>query len=192
MRCFSITDLPTGVNSDGALAEFALAPVTTVTPADGLDLLDATQLAVLNRFIVPFGGLLRGRLAAGETLVVNGATGAYGTAAVLLGVAMRAAPAPKQARQDFVPRNTKPSPGPASEEMAALARKLARERRLSYAQAYSRLFTDEAHAELAGRVRAEERQATAAVREQRQEIFSAQRELETNWSLGRSPGSARM
>jgi alcohol dehydrogenase len=46
---------------------------------------------VLNRFIVPFGGLLRGRLAAGETLVVNGATGAYGTAAVLLGVAMGAA-----------------------------------------------------------------------------------------------------
>jgi len=76
---------------DGALAEFALAPVTTVTPADGLDLLDATQLAVLNRFIVPYGGLLRGRLAAGETLVVNGATGAYGTAAVLLGVAMGAA-----------------------------------------------------------------------------------------------------
>ena len=76
---------------DGALAEFALAPVTTVTPADGLDLLDATQIAVLNRFIVPFGGLLRGRLAAGETLVVNGATGAYGTAAVLLGVAMGAA-----------------------------------------------------------------------------------------------------
>ncbi len=36
----------------------------------------------------PFGGLLRGRLAAGETLVVTGATGAYGTAAVLLGLAM--------------------------------------------------------------------------------------------------------
>jgi alcohol dehydrogenase len=42
------------------------------------------------RFIVPFGGLLRGRLAAGETLLVNGATGAFGTAAVLLGVAMGA------------------------------------------------------------------------------------------------------
>ena len=43
---------------------------------------------MLNRAIVPFGGLLRGRLGAGETLVVNGATGAYGTAAVLLGIAM--------------------------------------------------------------------------------------------------------
>jgi alcohol dehydrogenase len=76
---------------DGTLAEYALAPVSTVTPAEGLDNIDAAQLAVLNRFIVPLGGLLRGRLAAGETLIVNGATGAYGTAAVLLGIAMGAA-----------------------------------------------------------------------------------------------------
>lgn len=75
---------------DGSLAEFALVPVATITPADGLDAIDAAQLAVLNRFIVPFGGLLRGRLAVGETLVVNGATGAYGTAASLLGAAMGA------------------------------------------------------------------------------------------------------
>jgi alcohol dehydrogenase len=46
---------------------------------------------LLNRAIVPYGGLKRGRLAAGETLVVNGATGAYGTAAVLLGLSMGAA-----------------------------------------------------------------------------------------------------
>jgi alcohol dehydrogenase len=75
---------------DGTLAELALAPVSTVTPATGLDDVAAAQLAVLNRAIVPYGGLLRGRLAAGETLVVNGATGAYGTAAVLLGIAMGA------------------------------------------------------------------------------------------------------
>jgi alcohol dehydrogenase len=76
---------------DGTLAEYALAPIETVTPLDGLESLDAAQLAALGRFIVPFGGLLRGRLAAGETLLVNGATGAFGTAAVLLGVAMGAA-----------------------------------------------------------------------------------------------------
>ncbi len=75
---------------DGTLAEYALAPVAAVTPAEGLDAIPAEALAVLNRFIVPFGGLLRGRLAAGETLVVNGATGAYGTAAVLLGLALGA------------------------------------------------------------------------------------------------------
>ena len=76
---------------DGTLADYALAPVEAVTPLDGLERIDAGQLAALSRFIVPFGGLLRGRLAAGETLVVNGATGAYGTAAVLLGIAMGAA-----------------------------------------------------------------------------------------------------
>jgi alcohol dehydrogenase len=76
---------------DGTLAEYALMPVEAVTPAQGLDHIEAAQLAAVGRCIIPFGGLLRGRLAAGETLVVNGATGAYGTAAVLLGVAMGAA-----------------------------------------------------------------------------------------------------
>jgi alcohol dehydrogenase len=76
---------------DGTLADYALAPAEALTPADGLEGIDAAQLVVLNRFIVPFGGMLRGRLAAGETLVVNGATGAYGAAAVLLGIAMGAA-----------------------------------------------------------------------------------------------------
>jgi len=75
---------------DGTLAEYALMPVEAVTPAEGLDDVDAAQLVVLSRCIVPFGGLLRGRLAVGEMLVVTGATGAYGTAAVLLGVAMGA------------------------------------------------------------------------------------------------------
>jgi alcohol dehydrogenase len=75
---------------DGTLAEYALMPVAAVTPADGLEKFEATELVTIGRCIIPFGGLLRGRLAAGETLVVNGATGAYGTAAVLLGVAMGA------------------------------------------------------------------------------------------------------
>jgi alcohol dehydrogenase len=76
---------------DGTLAEYALMPVEALTPAEGLDDFDATQLVTVGRCIIPFGGLLRGRLAAGETLVVNGATGAYGTAAVLVAVAMGAA-----------------------------------------------------------------------------------------------------
>ena len=76
---------------DGMLAEYALVPAEAVTPLDGLEGMDATKLVALSRFVVPYGGLLRGRLAAGETLVVNGATGAYGGAAALLGVAMGAA-----------------------------------------------------------------------------------------------------
>src|ERR1700691_4408076 len=75
---------------DGTLAEYALMPVEVITPAEGLDHIGAAQLAALSRCIIPFGGLLRGRLAAGETLVVTGATGAYGTAAVLVAIAMGA------------------------------------------------------------------------------------------------------
>jgi alcohol dehydrogenase len=75
---------------DGTLAEYALMPKTTVTPAEGLDHIDAAQLSVLMRYIVPYGGLLRGRLAVGETLIVTGATGAYGCAAVLLALALGA------------------------------------------------------------------------------------------------------
>ncbi len=76
---------------DGTLAEYALMPAAAITPAEGLDHIEATQLVAIGRCIIPYGGLLRGRLAAGETLVVNGATGAYGTAAVLVAAAMGAA-----------------------------------------------------------------------------------------------------
>jgi len=71
---------------DGTLAEYALLPVEAITPAEGLDQFDATELVAIGRCIIPFGGLTRGRLAAGETFVVNGATGASGTTAVLVAV----------------------------------------------------------------------------------------------------------
>ncbi|SFB01309.1 alcohol dehydrogenase [Pseudomonas sp. NFIX10] len=76
---------------DGTLSEYAVVPASLVTPVDGLEQLDAAQLAVTMRHVVPYGGLLRGRLAAGETLLVSGATGAYGSAGALLGLAMGAA-----------------------------------------------------------------------------------------------------
>jgi alcohol dehydrogenase len=75
---------------DGTLAEYALVPKSCVTPIDGLGGLSAAELSVLPRFAVPYGGLARGRLAAGETIVVTGATGAYGTAAILLSLALGA------------------------------------------------------------------------------------------------------
>ncbi len=75
---------------DGTLAEYALVPTACVTPIDGLGEFSAVDLSVLPRFAVPYGGLLRGRLAAGETIVVTGATGAYGSAAVLLSLALGA------------------------------------------------------------------------------------------------------
>ncbi|PQV54055.1 zinc-binding dehydrogenase [Paraburkholderia sp. BL21I4N1] len=76
---------------DGTLAEYALFPASAVTLAEDLAPLSAIQLAMTTRCIVPFGGLLRGRLAAGETVVVSGATGAFGTAAIMVALAMGAA-----------------------------------------------------------------------------------------------------
>jgi len=71
--------------ASGTLREYCCVPASTVVPLTGLDDLPAEHLATLAKFIVPFGGLRRGRLMAGETLIVNGATGYFGSAAVLLG-----------------------------------------------------------------------------------------------------------
>lgn len=76
---------------NGTLAEYVLSPASSVTPLEGFKDLDLAQLAVITRCILPFGGLVRGRLTAGETVIVNGATGAYGSAAVLVALAMGAA-----------------------------------------------------------------------------------------------------
>lgn len=75
---------------NGTLAEYAMLPVESVTPIEGLEHIKSHTLAALSRFVIPYGGLLKGRLAAGESMVVTGATGAYGLASVLLGVAMGA------------------------------------------------------------------------------------------------------
>jgi alcohol dehydrogenase len=75
---------------DGTLAEYALFPAQVVTPIEGFDDDDLPQLTTNTRCVVPYGGLVRGRLAAGETVIVNGATGAYGAAAVLVALAMGA------------------------------------------------------------------------------------------------------
>jgi alcohol dehydrogenase len=75
---------------NGTLAEYALFPAQTVTPIEGLDDYDLPQLTAITRCVVPYGGLVRGRLAAGETVIINGATGAYGAAAVLVALAMGA------------------------------------------------------------------------------------------------------
>ncbi|WP_322011256.1 zinc-binding dehydrogenase [Paraburkholderia sp. J12] len=74
----------------GTLREAAEFPASTVFPLDGLDALPSAQLAALGKLVVPFGGLRRGRLAAGETVIVNGAAGAFGSAAVLDALALGA------------------------------------------------------------------------------------------------------
>lgn len=71
---------------DGTLSQHVLMPASVLAPIEGIETRTAEQLACLGKFGVPLGGLLRGRLAAGETLIVNGATGYFGSAAVLLGL----------------------------------------------------------------------------------------------------------
>ncbi|MEX3923629.1 zinc-binding dehydrogenase [Paraburkholderia sp. BR10936] len=74
----------------GTLREAVEFPASTVFPLDGLEHVPSAQLAALGKLVVPFGGLRRGRLAAGETVVVNGAAGAFGSAAVLDALALGA------------------------------------------------------------------------------------------------------
>ena len=75
---------------DGVFAEIAHWPAACVTPLNGLDDRPAAELIGLAKLIVPFGGLQRTRLFGGETIIVNGASGYFGSGAVMLAVAMGA------------------------------------------------------------------------------------------------------
>jgi alcohol dehydrogenase len=75
---------------DGVFAEIAHWPAACVTPLARLDDRPATELIGLAKLIVPFGGLQRSGLRGGDTIIINGATGYFGSGAVLLAVAMGA------------------------------------------------------------------------------------------------------
>jgi alcohol dehydrogenase len=75
---------------DGVFAEIAHWPAACVTPLDGLDERPATELIGLAKLIVPFGGLQRCDLRGGQTIIINGATGYFGSGAVMLAVALGA------------------------------------------------------------------------------------------------------
>jgi alcohol dehydrogenase len=76
---------------DGVFAEIAHWPAACVTPLVGLDDKPATELIGLAKLIVPFGGLQRSGLRGGDTIIINGATGYFGSGAAMLAVAMGAA-----------------------------------------------------------------------------------------------------
>jgi alcohol dehydrogenase len=75
---------------DGVFADIAHWPAACVTPLAGLDDRPATELIGLAKLIVPFGGLQRSGLRGGDTIIINGATGYFGSGAVMLAVAMGA------------------------------------------------------------------------------------------------------
>ena len=72
---------------DGVFAEIAHWPAACVTPLYGLDDRPATELIGLAKLIVPFGGLQRSGLRGGDTIIINGATGYFGSGAVMLAAA---------------------------------------------------------------------------------------------------------
>jgi alcohol dehydrogenase len=77
---------------DGTFAEQVVVPASTVTPVPAaLDGVASSRLAAVTRHLVPYGGLLRGGLAPGETVLVNAATGNFGAAAIPVALAMGAA-----------------------------------------------------------------------------------------------------
>lgn len=76
---------------DGTLGELTVMPARVLTPVPESVGVPVERLALLGKFAVPYGGLTEIRLEAGEVLIVNGASGYFGSGAVLLGIAMGAA-----------------------------------------------------------------------------------------------------
>lgn len=75
----------------GAFAEQVLIPLENALPLGLLDAAEAGRLAALFTMLVPYGGLLAGNLQAGQTVLISGATGHFGSAGVAVALAMGAA-----------------------------------------------------------------------------------------------------
>ena len=75
---------------DGAFAERMLVPTENVTVLGDVDPGDAGRWCAMGALLVPFGGFLAADLRAGETVVVNGSTGHFGSAAVAVALGMGA------------------------------------------------------------------------------------------------------
>ncbi|MFJ8816268.1 alcohol dehydrogenase catalytic domain-containing protein [Amycolatopsis thermoflava] len=75
---------------DGPFAELMRVPTENVYPLPAGAVADPARWSVLGVHTIPYGGLLAGRLEAGETLLVSGATGNLGSSAVAVALAMGA------------------------------------------------------------------------------------------------------
>lgn len=75
----------------GSFAEQLRLPTENVTLIGDINPVDAGLWTAMGRLLVPFGGLVAGDLQAGETLIINGATGGFGGAGVAVALAMGAA-----------------------------------------------------------------------------------------------------
>jgi len=75
----------------GAFASQMMIPTENAIPLGPIDEADAGRWCALDLLLVPYGGLTAVDLQAGETVLVSGATGNYGSAGVAVALAMGAA-----------------------------------------------------------------------------------------------------
>jgi alcohol dehydrogenase len=73
---------------NGPFAEKMLIPLENAVPLDHMDDRDPVKLTWLVALLVPYGGLLAANVQPGQTVMVNGATGYFGGAAVAVALAM--------------------------------------------------------------------------------------------------------
>jgi alcohol dehydrogenase len=74
----------------GSWAERTLVPTENAIRLGELDVAEAPSWCKIGSFLVPYGGLLAARVQAGETVLINGATGNFGSAGVAVALAMGA------------------------------------------------------------------------------------------------------
>ena len=75
---------------DGTFAERVRVPTENAVPIGPIDPADAGRWCAINTLLIAYGGLLAMQLKAGETLLVSGATGNFGSAVTLTALAMGA------------------------------------------------------------------------------------------------------
>ncbi len=75
----------------GSFAEQMMVPTENVKRIGAIEDSDAAQWCALGTLLVPYGGFLAANLRPGETVLVSGATGNFGSAAVAVALAMGAA-----------------------------------------------------------------------------------------------------
>jgi alcohol dehydrogenase len=76
---------------DGSWAERVRVPTENAIPIGPINEAQAAAWSTLGSYLVPYGGFVAAGLQPGEIVVINGATGAFGSAGVAVAMAMGAA-----------------------------------------------------------------------------------------------------
>ncbi|XYH98376.1 zinc-binding dehydrogenase [Sorangium sp. So ce1128] len=75
---------------NGSFAERIMVPTENAVRIGAIETADAARWCALTTMLVPYGGLLAANLQAGETVLISGATGSFGSAGVAVALAMGA------------------------------------------------------------------------------------------------------